>query len=359
MSNVIKLADSRQHRSLIRDKAGEFLARLDAGATPEDLLRIEEWLAENPLHRDIFLEMAAQWDDMSMLKSLADIFPLEDYSPRRIAPRHARQWALAGSLVISVAALTWLAPGMLSNLDTAPVADAGFYQQHETLIGEQSTLTLPDASEIILNTNTRIEVAYSGSARNIFLRQGEAFFNVTQDPDRPFRVYAGKRMVEAVGTSFTVQHTQPDNVEVVVKEGRVNFLRLVDIMDASTLPDNIDSILYRDENVSLVAGELAEAITDQTNAVEKKMIQALEIEAKLAWTQGMLLFQSESLENVLQEMGRYTTTRIEADDSILNIEVDGYYIAGDIDGLLVAMKLNFGIDSMKVGDNLVLLFAEP
>lgn len=359
MSNVIKLADSRQQRRLIRDRAGEFLARLDAGATPEDLLQIEEWLAENPLHRDIFLDMARQWDDMTLLSSLAEAYPLENYAFNRKAFRQVRHWALAACLVLT-AGVVFLFAGANNNSGAdAEVASAtDFYQLYETAIGEQTTVNLPDGSEIILNTNTGIEIAYSDSARNIFLRQGEAFFDVTRDTQRPFRVYAGKRMVEAVGTAFTVQHTDPDNVEVVVKEGRVNFLRLADTMAASTLPVNVNSVLYRDENVSLVAGELAAAITDQTNTVEKKLIQALEIEAKFAWTQGKLLFQSESLENVLQEMGRYTTTRIDAEENIRDIEVSGYYGAGDIDGLLVAMKLNFNISSMKVGDDLVMLFAD-
>lgn len=356
---MIKLADSRQQRSQVRDQAGEFIARLDAGATPEDMQRIEDWLAESPLHREVFLAMAAQWDDMSILESLADRFPLEDHALRKNASRRLRQWALAASLVL-MAGGAWLLTDLVGRVGQpdATVASTVFYQQHETAIGEQSTVRLPDDSEIIINTNTDIEVDYTDSARNIFLSRGEAFFNVSHNPARPFRVYAGKRMVEAVGTSFTVQHTQPNNVQVVVKEGKVNFLRLADTMAANTLPANVESVLYRNENIPLVAGELAEAITDQGNSVEKKLIQNLEIQAKLAWTQGMLLFQSDSLENVLREMSRYTTTHIEAADDIKDIKVSGFFEAGDVDDLLVAMKLNFKIDSRKLGDDRVLLVAE-
>jgi len=359
LNNVIKMADSRRLRAQAREQAGVYLARLDAGASSEESLEIEMWLAQSPLHREIFLEMAAVWDDMSVLSGLSKVFPLQEYQPGRVQASGIRSWAVAASvfLLVMVSGAWFLQSDFSGDTDLAAVEEEGVYQRHATEIGQQSTVVLPDGSEIILNTNTELELAFFDSSRNIFLKRGQAYFSVTKDPSRPFRVYAGKRMVEAVGTSFTVQRTAPDSVEVVVEEGKVNFLRLSASMEAHTLPINVDSVLHRDENVALVAGELAAAVTDQTNAVEKKLIQTEEIEAKLAWTEGMLLFHGDSLEHVLQEVSRYTTTRIEAVDTIREIEVQGYFRAGDIDGLLVAMKRNFSIEAKEVAPGHILLYA--
>jgi transmembrane sensor len=359
LSNIIKLIDAKNAKSTraqIRDQANAFLARIDAGASAEDIQQIENWLAQSPLHREIFQDMAKLWDETTVLSALSEVFPLEQYSANTARKKYARNWAAAAALVL-VAVSGWLVldkTGIGANSDTAQ--EAVVYQHYVTEIGKQATVVLPDNSELILNTNTEIEVSFSASARNVFLKQGEAFFEVTKDPSRPFRVYAGKRMVEAVGTAFTVQHTEPDTVEVVVKEGKVNFLRLADIQYPKTLPDDVNDVLFRAESVSLAAGELAAAIADQLVSVEKQQIQPEEIEVKLAWTHGMLLFQGDSLEDVLKEMNRYTTTRIEADENIRAIRVEGYFKAGDIDGLLVAMQKNFHVEAVKVADDHIRLY---
>jgi transmembrane sensor len=354
LSNVIKLTDAKKARAQVREQANAFLARLDAGASADDIQRIESWLAESHLHREVFQEMAKLWDDMTVLSSLSEVFPLEEYSAHAVRRKYIRSLATACALMV-VAIGSWL----VLDRTGGEIEDGLIYQHHVTAIGEQTTIVLPDNSELILNTNTEIEVSFSPSARNIFLRQGEGFFTVTKDPSRPFRVYAGKRMVEAVGTAFTVQHTQPDNVEVVVKEGRVNFLRLSDIQDPQTLPRNIDDVLYRAESVSLAAGELAAALADQPAAVQKIQIQQDEIEVKLAWTHGMLLFQGTPLEDVLKEMSRYTTISIEADETIKAIPVEAYLRAGDIDGLIVLMKKNVeGVEALQVDADHIRLYRE-
>lgn len=234
----------------------------------------------------------------------------------------------------------------------------GFVQQfHETKIGEQATITLPDASELILNTNTVVEVVYSKTGRNIFLTRGEALFSVSKDPARPFRVYAGRRLIEAVGTTFTVQHTQPDNVQVVVKEGRVNFLRMQAAMAPQTFPDDLDTVLFRNENVPVSAGETANSVNAQGTDVELTRIRSDELDVKLAWTHGMLLFQGNTLEQVLEEVSRYTSLKIEAEPGIRDIHVDGYFRAGDIDGLLVAMQEELSIESDRLADDHIILRA--
>jgi transmembrane sensor len=361
LSNVIRFSGSKKARELAALRAGEHLARLDAGASPEDLETIRLWLAEDPMHQEVFLELAALWDRMSMLSTLSEVFPLQEYVRDTAHARRRATWGLAAAacLVLLIGA-GWLLRTRGAGTEALPVfpEPEGFVQQfHETKIGEQATITLPDASELILNTNTVVEVVYSKTGRNIFLTRGEAFFTVSKDPARPFRVYAGRRMIEAVGTTFTVQHTQPDNVQVVVKEGRVNFLRMQAAMAPQTLPDDLDTVLYRNENVPVSAGETANSVNDQGASVEKTRIRSDELDVKLAWTHGMLLFQGNTLEQVLEEVGRYTTVKIEAEPGIRNTPVDGYFRAGDVDGLLVAMQQEFSIESDRLADDHIMLRA--
>ena len=357
MSNVIKLMGSRkQQLELIRDQASGFLARLDAGATPEEIAGIELWLAQSPAHRKVFMELAAMWDELDVIAGLSSVVPLEEYSP--VQPRSWSSWPLAAACTILLAVtLGWYFRGALGlNEQPSGLADVVVYEYHNTAVGEQSTLTLPDGSEVILNTNTEIEIAFSGAVRNVFLNRGEAFFEVTKNPLRPFRVYAGNRMVEAVGTAFTVQHSDAENIEVVVKEGKVNFLKLNHLQAPATVQADLDTMLTHEDSISLVAGERAAALSDARSSVQKQQIQADEIEVRLAWTHGMLLFQGDTLETMLQEVSRYTTIRLEAVDSIREIAVEGYFRAGDIDGLLLALEKNFQIEAIKVSENHILLY---
>jgi transmembrane sensor len=80
------------------------------------------------------------------------------------------------------------------------------------------------------------------------------------------------------------------------------------------------------------------------------------MDARLAWQRGMLIFQGETLEVVLSEIDRYTNTDfLLADDSLRSVRIGGYFRAGDIDGLLIALRENFNIDSRRDEKNRIIL----
>ena len=83
---------------------------------------------------------------------------------------------------------------------------------------------LADGSTATLNTSSRIVVFYSPLARDVYLSYGEATFDVARDPSRPFNVHAGRRVVQAPGTTFNVRVFPDDNVELTVTEGQVKVL---------------------------------------------------------------------------------------------------------------------------------------
>jgi transmembrane sensor len=330
-----------------------WLVRLDAGASADDLQALGQWLNEDPSHLDVLMEMAAVWDQMSMLTELSEIFPLKSYTNLQESRQQRRKLmmtvgatALGGLVVGGFSLLGWKFGG-LKGRDVK--------SSYQTAIGELQTVALPDGSEVLLNTNTLVEVVYAEHERNVFLQRGEALFTVAKDATRPFRVYAGNRMVEAIGTAFTVQRTEQNSLEVLVTEGKVNFVHLnkeVAPQEESPVPAPII-----DSDDILVAGEYAATKEDTGETVEKRSIQREEINVRLAWQYGMLLFQQEPLERVLREVSRYTTIRVETDEQVRsrNIQVNGYYRAGDVDSLLVAMQRNFKLNVKYIEKDHVLL----
>jgi ferric-dicitrate binding protein FerR (iron transport regulator) len=91
------------------------------------------------------------------------------------------------------------------------------------------TIALPDGSSLSLSPGSRIGYANrfdSSFTRDVYL-SGEAFFEVTKNPDRPFRVFANEIVTKVLGTSFTVRSFEKDTtIQVIVRTGKVTVYSL-------------------------------------------------------------------------------------------------------------------------------------
>jgi hypothetical protein len=85
-------------------------------------------------------------------------------------------------------------------------------------------VVLPDHSEVFLekNSSLRYPAQFDTNKREVLLA-GEAFFDVSKDPEKPFLVYTNGLVTKVLGTSFTIRsvENEPD-VTVSVKTGRVS-----------------------------------------------------------------------------------------------------------------------------------------
>ena len=87
------------------------------------------------------------------------------------------------------------------------------------------SLRLPDESIVELAANSRISYANnfdSTDTRDVYL-SGEAFFRVTKNPSRPFRVFANEIVTKVLGTSFVIRCFEKDTIiNVTVRTGKVS-----------------------------------------------------------------------------------------------------------------------------------------
>ncbi|MCF2498728.1 FecR family protein [Dyadobacter chenhuakuii] len=86
------------------------------------------------------------------------------------------------------------------------------------------TVVLDDGSKVTLSTKARIRYAnkFVAAKREVYL-EGEAFFDITKDADRPFFVYSNGLVTKVLGTSFTIRaYGNSNEVTVEVKTGRVS-----------------------------------------------------------------------------------------------------------------------------------------
>jgi transmembrane sensor len=92
--------------------------------------------------------------------------------------------------------------------------------------GEQH-IVLSDGSEVILEKNSRLTYAanFSSGKREVYL-EGNAFFNITRNPSRPFIVYTQTIVTKVLGTSFYVKAmSSSETASVVVKTGKVSVFK--------------------------------------------------------------------------------------------------------------------------------------
>ena len=294
--------------------------------------------------------MANLWDKMGALSRLSDLFPE--------AAAHAASWqrlalATAAPVLIAVLVAVWaviaLEPGNPPDVRQAVIISTSD-TVYETAIGEHSTVHLSDGTQLVLNTNSLVKVNCTDQYRLLVLERGEIHVQVAHDKTRPLSVIVGNNIVKAVGTAFAIKIASDQQIELIVTEGKV----LVGVhRGALGGTADISPDILASSSVTVAAGEQLVLGIPEEDVME---VSVEEIEVKLSWRQGNLIFRGESLEDAVAEIGRYTTVDfVILDDDLRKVRIAGLFKAGDVDGLLATLRENFSISYQRTGDGKILL----
>ena len=81
-----------------------------------------------------------------------------------------------------------------------------------------------------------------------------------------------------------------------------------------------------------------------------------ELNERLAWRDGILMFSGDRLEDVVKEVSRYTTVSIEIPDpAIRDMRIGGRFPVGETEVMLAALETNFNLHVTRLGHNRVVL----
>jgi len=129
-----------------------------------------------------------------------------------------------------------------------------------------------------------------------------------------------------------------EETDVTDTEGKVKLGRLKPEAQQADGPAETEN----EETVAMVkAGRNAVLGEDQVVVEE---IPETEIEKRLSWQRGVLLFDGDTLESAVREFERYTKSDIViADENIRNTRIVGYFSAGDTDRFLQALESSFDV----------------
>jgi transmembrane sensor len=346
VSNVINMPPTHQRY----DEASRWIARLDKNWSADDSEALQRWMAADPENQAVLLSMVKLWDKMDALSRLSDLFPHRVRRRTRL-PQHSA--AMAASLLVAV--LMGIGAFLAIDRSELPgertVAESTTPEEiYETEVGKHSTVTLYDGTQVSLNTNSLLRVSYTSEHRLLTLERGEIHVRVAVDRARPLSVIAGDNVVQSIGTEFNIEITDDQHIELVVTEGKVRIAvrRRTDKDSQFVTQANLPPV-----PVTVVAGETW-VLGRPDEEITK--ISADDIKVKLSWRNGNLIFRGESLEEAVKEIGRYTSVEfVILDDDLRKVRVAGLFKAGDVDGLLVALRENFDIAYQRVDDKTVLL----
>jgi transmembrane sensor len=213
----------------------------------------------------------------------------------------------------------WTAPN--------PLAD----RVYRTAVGERRTVELPDVSVVTLNTDTVLRTQRDGERRLLFLEEGQAFFQVAKDPDRPFVVTAAGRTVTALGTTFDVR-IEKGEFKVTLVEGKVRVETLVPRAPQRALAAPKDEPAV--QATEMVAGSQLIA-----PANEDWRITRTNVAVETSWTKGRLIFDHEKLGAVIDELNRYSDRKIVlGDPELAEMRIGGTFKPGDVSGFVAALE---------------------
>lgn len=349
MKNLVEFPDPKT----IEAEAAAWIARLDRGKlSEEECAAVREWICRSPEHYSTISRFADIWSDLDgLVEILNEVEP--DTSIREVHPGPQpmirftpARVAVIASIIIAVAIGIFFSDGGNFRAGTTPAST--WQASYLTAIGEQQTVSLQDGSRVQLNTDTAVNVDFDDLQRKVRLVKGEALFDIIHDQSRPFLVYAGTNVIRAVGTAFVVKLIE-DEIEVTIKEGRVELKSI------------------KDDRQNRLENELtiASAVLDAGQTVKlNKEIQILqeiteeEIDRKLAWREGLLIFTGEPLGDVVNEISRYTPIKFFIDDPELGqLRIGGRFRIGETNAMLEVLETGFGISINRVSNDLVYLNA--
>jgi len=315
---------------------------LAGAATPAERDRFERWLAEEPdraavlealrgalaaLERDVTAEeLEALWQAVAERTGIASAEPIgvRPVEPRAarfavVAPRQAG-WRV-GAKVAAAAVL--VAGGVLAARELLTDRERSAAAAEERVVtvprGERARFRLPDGTEVLLGAGSTLRHprAFAERSREVML-EGDAYFAVEHDEQRPFRVRAGDLIATDLGTEFLVQaYPEHGGARVVVRSGTV-AVRSVGARD-STRPGRV-----------VRPGELGRIAADGAPLVERA-----DTAAYFAWTTGTLVFDGTPLREALPQLSRWYDLDFRLADSSLG----AIPLSGRLDQTLTPSRL--------------------
>ncbi len=270
-------------------------------ASGNDNKKVDEWLNSDAKNKKVFESLAQIWEDNpKQITANPDIYrkfllrknQLENKKQSRLIYYALRISAVLFFLVSSV---------FIANYLFSPENEELVYQEITVPKGSRSSFNLPDGTKVWLSNNSKIKypAKFQGDTRELNL-EGEAYFEVSHNKEKPFIVNIGKNRIKVLGTRFSVTaYPDGNKIRADLVEGKIQF-------DIAKNSGGFCSYMVKPSS-SLVL--------DQTSGklYENKIPDGFYD----YWLNGIYEFRNESLEDLALRIDRIYNTQIIFEDEEL------------------------------------------
>ena len=267
--------------------------KLTGEISARELEVLKQWMRDSDENRLQVLELSRIWDNGGKIKLDLDLDTHSAWEniALRIGHPSKQRFFTAWSSYIRVAAsiLLLLSLGVLFYL-FAPASEI----EYQTGIDERMLIVLPDSSKVWLNEQSTLTFNDDFNNERALSLKGEAFFEVTHDPESPFEVESASMITTVLGTSFNINDYGKNSVsEVGVSTGKVQVATIDSNPDRVILPPGFKVTYSKESKQLLKSGN------DNVNF--------------LAWKERRLLFKNSTFPEIEKVLEDYFNIEISFD----------------------------------------------
>lgn len=332
--------------------------------TRDDEYRVDQWIESDPINKRLMDDFRQIWEATQKgNKDLSDYFdPEEDWDElrhRMINSRYEEEKESFGTSILQLNEQSMLSKNRYTFIVRVAaiilvtsligiLAYQNIDQQPQNIVepvlreiamekGQRGNITLSDGTKVTLNAESKIILpnVFKADKREITL-EGQAYFDVSHNPDRPFIINTDRAIVRVLGTSLDIRSYPEDgSVQVVVKEGKVS------------LKSNKDCVK---EDAVLTAGELGQLDLSNDRITTSKVD---DMDLFLSWTEGYLKFRDASLAKVAEELERKYDIDIKFDQANLKnlrltAELKSRTIQYNLDVISTSLDVGYKMDQQLI-----------
>lgn len=350
---------------------------LSGECSPEEEQQLHNWLAENPAHQEFFntikkvwhvtplynidVDFDEDWKQFSErlgidLEETENEHTLEE-TPQQKIRTHLRPKSHPIKQLLRVAVILLLialpAYYFIASKSEAPLTSTKTetaMQNIQTARGERASMEFSDGSKVTLNSMStlRFPKVFEGAKRELHL-EGEAFFQVAHNEERPLVVHANGVEVNVLGTEFNINSYQEnETIEVVVRDGTV-AVNSKSINDGSTDRNQIPEASPKKSRVILDKGQRTTVIPGSRPGSPENVSLA----PHLAWVNGEMIFDGTPMRTVIQRLQRAYNMNFEvADTTLLSKRLKASFKRERLEKVLGIITFSLDID-YRIEDNTV------
>jgi len=334
-----------------KKEAGELIIKmLTNQATSEECAVLDKWVKKSDENKSFFLRYRNVWlaSSLAVKPDRAETSKALETVNKKIHLFHSvetpvpeidlsqnRRRSVAGYLKIAALWVLLFGTGAIFSMLFIKPARVFNLNSEVSVIaprGSKALTVLPDGTVVWLNAGSKIEykIPENKTAREVTI-EGEAYFDVSKDPEHPFTVNAGEMIIKAYGTEFNVKaYPEENEVETTLVEGSVSVEIKNKPSNKTMLKPHEQAIYYkptpeRSENFLVTKG--------------------IDPSIYTLWIKDRLQIKGETLEDLTVMLERKYDVTIHFDDNTLrNLHFTGIIENETIEQILELIKISSNVD---------------